>query len=218
MVKLPRLAPPPPKEPPGKAALSTAADLIKWTTAFAVAELAFSIGLVSDKLVPGSWLRWVVIASWAALAVAIAAGALVYLRIPVKQAADDYDVSNDPWFIRPGQMHHVAFAAGTLALGLAMVLDAALPPFRAVPYRVRSATEAVAIAERAVAAQYQIAAYGPIALIAGAGEARSRPDVWRIQFTAHERAASSSAARRGIAIDVFVDALDATPTVRVAPP
>jgi hypothetical protein len=217
--KIPRLAPPPPKDPPGKGALATAADLIKWTTGFAVAELAFSIGLVGDRLPAGSWLRWLVVASWSLLALSIAAGALVYLRIPVKQATENYDVEHDRWFVGPGRTHHVAFALGTLFVGLAIVLDAALPQFRLASYRVRSATDAVAVAEQAIGSRYDVVGYGTVTLLLGAGELRSRPDVWRVQIAAQDKpGASPGATPRNTKLDVFVDALDGHVTVKPSSP
>jgi len=101
-------------------ALAAATEAVKLTLGLATGALVFSAGLLKEDVQLGHSARCLMAWSWGLLSLAIIAGTLAYLRVPVKTTEGNYDL-HDPWFAVPGVAHHLSFLAGMVALGLAMV-------------------------------------------------------------------------------------------------
>jgi len=108
------------EEPPEKAALTTAADFIKYTTALGTGTLVFSAGLTAENVDLSGFAKACLIASWLLLAISVALGVLTYSRIPIKLAEKNYD-TQDKWFSYPGRLHQLTFLAGIACLGVALI-------------------------------------------------------------------------------------------------
>lgn len=101
--------------------LTAAVDAHKATLALATGTLVFSAGLLKEQIQFSCVAKWLLAISWCLLAVAIVAGLLVYLRVPIMIAEDKPNIS-DKYFEIPGRIHQVAFVLGVILLGVAMIV------------------------------------------------------------------------------------------------
>jgi hypothetical protein len=102
-------------------AVDAAVDAIKLTMALATGTLVFSAELLKEDVEIGSISKVLLVVSWCLLGISILAGALAYLSVPVMIHEGKPNIGNK-FLCIPGLIHHVAFLAGVLVLGLAMVL------------------------------------------------------------------------------------------------
>jgi hypothetical protein len=108
-------------EPPGKVALTTAAEFMKYTIALGTGSLVFSAGLVSQDIGLPTYGKVLLILSWVSLVASVIAGVLAYSRIPIQLAEENYDLE-DKWFTYPGRVHQGAFLLGIVCLGAALIV------------------------------------------------------------------------------------------------
>jgi hypothetical protein len=108
-------------EPPGKGALSAAADVIKYLTALATGAIVFSAGLLNEKIFLSVWAKWLIFLSWCLLALSVAGGLLAGMRVPIQLSKQNYNLQNK-YFEWPIRVQQIAFFCGIVALGAALSL------------------------------------------------------------------------------------------------
>ena len=113
-------------EPPGKLALQEAAEFIKYTLTIGAGALAFSVDLITKNLPFTNWTKWALVTSWIFLVISIGAGVLVWSRIPIQLAGQNYNLE-DRLFTLPGKIHQVLFVLGVLSIGVAIFFYAWYP-------------------------------------------------------------------------------------------
>lgn len=169
--------PPPVPEAPGKIALTTAVDYIKYTTGFGTGALVFSVGLASNAMKLPESSRWLLVMSWAFLAVSVVGGVLAYSRIPVMLAEENYDLE-DRYFIVPGRIHQITFGLGVIWLGIALVLGIVSSPH----FEVVSAKDAVAVAISSKQLDMQVLSVEKVELLTGVTDTEQQRPVWHVQL------------------------------------
>ncbi len=70
----------------GKAGLNASMEFLKFSTTFAAASLALSVGLLPDKVSLSSFPQYLLAASWILLTTSLGAGVAVYARLSLRSA------------------------------------------------------------------------------------------------------------------------------------
>lgn len=107
--------------PPGKDALTAAAEVVKYLTALGTGAIVFSAGLLNEKIFLPTSAKWFIFGSWCLLAISVLGGLLAGMRIPVLLSEEKYDLE-DEYLKYPGLVQQVTFFFGVVLLGVALTV------------------------------------------------------------------------------------------------
>lgn len=164
--------------PPGKTALESTADFTKFSTAFTAGALAFSTGLLGDKFPLPDSAKWPLIIAWGLLTASLIAGVLVYARVPVQLAEQNYDLENK-FLIWPGRVHQLAFMVALLFLGFVLI-NTLLYPSKPI-YKLASAYQVIPMIKEGLPPEARFVRLVTVELIQGLDQSGTHGPVWHVQ-------------------------------------
>jgi hypothetical protein len=172
----------PPDDGLPKEVLLTAAETVKYTTAFAIGALVFSVDLVVGKdPLPGGQIVLVCIA-WLLLGLSSVGGFLSYSRVPIQLANRNFDLE-DPFLVWPARAHQVGFVFGILLLAGAIIwIGASGRNKTEEEFGVSSAADAVSTARRLVPPDLPVVALTHVELLERGDRSAPAEPTWRVEF------------------------------------